>query len=281
MAQEITSPTSETNPSSQGTVHANPVQSTDPLIAPVDPQVRINQPGSGSQWLHLLRLLFWFLGISVGLIVIGSLIQDIPQLSNAIRWLIYRRGYPYFQAITLSALVVTASVVVPSALDQIVSIDDVHSIIRIVLKFLLKISSGYRSNAFWTALLFVSLLSFIVSLGFPRCLLQQDVLVSFELVEGGSLVREVFPGETISYAPSRYTEIEAKLEANLFNLPPPRINCEWVTSTGDGRLIQGTNCKINYQTGSDERSDPLSVRITQSGCAAPVGYYSFFLSTSE
>src|SRR5687767_1927199 len=113
MAQEITSPSSETDTSSHGTVHANSVQSPDPLTAPVDPQVRVDQPGSGSRSLHLLRLLFWFLGISVGLIVIGSLIQDIPQLSNAIRWLIYRRGYPYFQAITLSALVVTASVVVP------------------------------------------------------------------------------------------------------------------------------------------------------------------------
>ena len=281
MAQEITSPSSETDSSSHGMVPANAVQSPDPLAAPVEPQVRIDQPSSASRLLHLLSLLLWFLGLSVGLIVIGSLIQDLPQLSNAIRWLIYRRGYPYFQAITLSALVVTASVVVPSAMEQVVSIDKVHWIIRIVLKFLLKISSGYRSNAFWTVLLFASLVSFISSLGFPRCLLQQDVLVSFEIVEGGSLVGEVSPQQTIFYLPSSFVEIEAKLEANLFNLPPPRVNCEWVTSTGDGRLMQGTNCKINYQTGSDERSDPLSVSMTQSGCAAPVGYYSFFISKSE
>jgi hypothetical protein len=115
---------------------------------------------------------------------------------------------------------------------------------------------------------------------FPRCLLSDEILVSFDIFENGNLVRHVSPGEKVVYAPARYLDIEAKLEANLYNLPPPHITCDWATYAGDGRLVQGTNCKINYQTGSDERSDPVVVNITQNGCPSS-GYHSFFLSLSK
>lgn len=285
MAKKSTSTKSNKKRTSHRVVDASQVTDPHSLTTQVLSQAEVGGEVSRKRRIFLSPILMWFLGLSAGLILVGLWVQDIPQPGGPIRWLIYRRGYPYFQSISLSALLVAASVVIPSAaLAQLEKIDPNHWIARlllILLERLQKLSSVYRSNRFWKVLFGLSVASFVASLWFPQCLSPKAILVSFDIFENGSLVRHVFPGETIVYDPARYIEIEAKVEANLFNLPSPRVTCEWTTSTGDGRLLQGTNCKINYQTGSDGRSDPVVVSIIQNGCPASFGFHSFFVSKAE
>ena len=228
----------------------------------------------------LSPVLIWFLGLSASLSAAGFVVQDIPLLSYPLRWLVYRLAYPYFQAITFAALLVTGSIVLVDVIKTPINVEGSPWPLRLLWKLMLIIASGYKNNCLWTGLSLLSLTAFAASLSFPRCLSSDVVLVSFDIWDNGSLVRHLSPGETLVYAPARFIEIEAKLEANLFNLPPPRVTCEWVTHTGDGRLIQATNCKINYQTGSDERSDPVVVTITQHGCPS-LGIRSVVVSKPE
>ncbi|HEY3473669.1 MAG TPA: hypothetical protein VGK56_03615 [Anaerolineales bacterium] len=262
--------------SSHRTVEANRV--SNPQASP--PGVTLPE-GSGKRRLSVPPLLLWFLGLSTTLIVIGLLAQDIPQAREGIRWLIYRRGYPYPQAILFSALAVTASVAVPGGLKALAGLEKLPEILRLILTRLAGAAPGSR-HPVWGILFFISLVSFLVFLYLPTCFSPEAILVSFDIFEGGRPVSHVSPGEMVAYAPSRFVEIEAKLEMNLFNLSAPPVNCEWTTHTGDGRLIQATNCKINYQTGSDERLDPVVVSITQRSCSSnSLGHHSFFLSKSE
>jgi len=226
------------------------------------------------------RVLSWLLGISISLIVAGSFIQNISQPSDAIRWLIYRRGYPYFQAITFSALVVTSAIVLHHFIKEIVVDDKVPWMIRVLLKLLSDIFPEQNNGGVWRILLVFSIVSFIFSISFPRCLSSGAILVSFDIIDNGVLIAHISPGEPVLHDPGSYIDIEAKLEANLFNLAPPQVICKWATYTGDGRLVQSTNCKINYQTGIDRNPDPVVVNITQKGCASSLGYYSFFISNA-
>jgi hypothetical protein len=277
--------------SSQGAAEVDRVTNPDPLGE--QPSQGADEEHSMNGKISCLRMfvailgkillspsLLWLLGLSAGLIFVGSRLQDMSQTLEAMRWLIYRLGYPYFQAITLAALVVTISVVLVDVIKTPVNVEGLPLPLRLLWKLMLIIASGYKNNCLWTGLSLLSLTAFAASLSFPRCLSSDVVLVSFDIWDNGSLVRHLSPGETLVYAPARFIEIEAKLEANLFNLPPPRVTCEWVTHTGDGRLIQATNCKINYQTGSDERSDPVVVTITQHGCPS-LGIRSVVVSKPE
>ncbi len=138
--------------------------------------------------IYLLSILLWFLGLAAGLISVCLLIQDIPQPLDAVRWLIYRRGYPYFQAITFSALVITASVVIPDVLKALVDIEKLPGIVRFILDRLSRVASGYTNNPLWTTSLFLSLIAFISFLYLPKCLSSNAILVSFDILDNGSLV---------------------------------------------------------------------------------------------
>jgi hypothetical protein len=171
-------------------------------------------------------------------------------------------------------------VAVPGGLKALAGLQKLPEILRLILDRLAGAAPG-SSHPIWGVFFFFFLVFFLGSLYLPRCLSPNEVLVSFDIFENGSLVRHASLRETVASAPSRFVEIEAKLEANLFNLPAPRVTCEW-THTGDGRLIGATNCKLNYQTGSDERIDSVVVGITQRSCSSnSLGYHSFSLSKSE
>jgi hypothetical protein len=262
------------------TVEAKPVTNPGVWPPPAPPEVVSSPPVPASRYKYVLPLLGWFVGLSAGLIVIGLLTQDIAQPREWIRWLIYRRGYPYWQAVLFSALAVTASVAVPGGLKALAGLQKLPEILRLILDRLAGAAPGSR-HPIWGVFFFFSLVLFLGSLYLPRCLSPNEVLVSFDIFENGGLVRHASPGEAVPYAPSRFIEIEAKLEANLFNLPAPRVTCEW-SHTGDGRSIQATNCKLNYQTGIDDRVDPVVVGITQRSCSSySLGRHSFSLSKSE
>ena len=267
--------------SSRRTVEANRVSIPGASPPPAPPQVVGSLPAPESRYRYVLRLLGWFLGLSAGLIVLGLFAQEIPQAREAIRWLIYRRGYPYPQAILFSALAVTAAVVVPGGLKALARLEKLPELLRLILDRLAGAAPRSNHPAGWV-LFSSSLVFFLIFLFLPTCFSPGAALVSFDIFEGGSLVKHVFPEETVAYAPSRFVEIEAKLEMNLFNLSSPPVNCEWTTHTGDGRMLQATNCKISYQTGSDERIDPVVVSITQRSCSAySLGRHFFSFSKSE
>jgi len=275
-------PTKPNNGKEQPSDISNDVGPTNPDLATehVSSQGGSDHKASSITKNYAWSALGWILAFSIVLIVVGLIIQDINQPSDIIRWLIYRRGYPYFQAVSFSILVVTSAVVLRNWIMKLLKGEKAPYLVDIFLKLLPYISPQQKNSIVWIILLGFSFVFFISSFFFPRCFAPDVILVSFDIYDNGNLIVHLSPGETVFYNPGSYIDIEAKLEARMFNLPPPNISCGWATYTGDGRLIQGTNCKINYQTGRDGNPDPVVVMVTQKGCAASLGYYSFFISST-
>ena len=230
------------------------------------------------------KCIWRFLGgifiLSIGLITFGLILQNIVQPSNTIRWLLYRWGYPYFQSITLSASLVTIAIVLPDFVKKIANFQKVPVLLGQLLTFLADICPEQGNNIIRWILSGFSLILFIVSISFPRCFSSSEVLISFDVSNDGALVANVSPGEIFSTQPGVSIEIEARLDADLFNSAPLQKLCTWTTYTGDGRLLGATNCKINYRTGVDGMPDPVAVTIIQKGCTSTLGNQSFFVTNS-
>jgi hypothetical protein len=225
---------------------------------------------------YIWRILSRISILSIVFIFVGLILQNIAQPLDTIRWLLYRWGYPYLQSIALSILLVTLAIVRPDIANN----KKVPLLLGQLLTILINNYPKQNNKNMQRILLGLSTILLIASISFPRCFSSSEVLISFDIWNDNILIANVSSGEVFSTKPGISIEIEAKLEADLFNSAAPQKFCTWTTYTGDGKLLGSTNCKINYRTGLDGKPDPISVKIIQKGCVSSLGNQSFFVKNS-
>ncbi len=225
-------------------------------------------------------VLVWVTIICVALIVLGELFTAISPHSEIVQWLASRWGYPYFQALSISIMLVSfLKVFFRQIKDVLTGIK--NRVIRAISKELLQMAPGPSKHIIWKIILAVSTCAVVVSILVPNCLPADDLIVSFNIFENNVLTSHISSGETIVRSSDSYIEIEAQFELSQGVLATPDMNCEWTAYTGDGRIVQGTNCKIGYRTGKDGSPDPVAMTVTQNGCSSSLGYFSFFVKNGS
>lgn len=221
-------------------------------------------------------VLVWITILCVVFLVAGRLITAIGQYSEFVQWLVGRWGYPYFQTLSISMLLIF-SIKVFSRFIRGVLAGAKSRIVRNLAHTLLRLAPGPSRHPVWKILLVCSLIATVASALLPNCMSANEVIVSFDVFQNGVLTDHISSGATIVHAPDGYIEFEANFETNQGDFTPPKMDCEWAAYTGDGRIVQGSNCKIGYRTGKDGNPDPVAMTVTQNGCSSSLGYFSFFV----
>jgi hypothetical protein len=225
-------------------------------------------------WNFLVWSSLLFLVLTIG----GLFSSEIRQSSEIMKWLVFRRWFPYPQAGTLAVLLTTSMIALSDLAKEFAKIENAPWLLKAFVKLgktLNKICPKRKSKAAGGIPFTVFLALFILSMSVPRCVTPDQVRVSFDIRDDGRLIASVFTGETAPVESGIYIDIETRLETGLPNLPLSQITCAW-TYMGDGSIRSATQCKTDYRTGTDDRLDTVSVKLSQPFCPS-LGFHTFIL----
>jgi hypothetical protein len=240
------------------------------------------EQGDGEEMKNCIwNFLRWSFFIFIGLLILGVIVRDITQTSDFMKWLVFRRWFPYPQAALLSILVMAFALILSDLLSAIENVNNVPWYLRILVnvgKILAQICPRRKNNLVGGVLFLAFLALFIISILLPKCLVLNQIRVTFDIRDKHGIINAL-PGEIISAEPGSYINIETRLETRLPNLSLSQITCTWV-HMGDGSIVPATQCATDYRIGVDNILDTVSVQLSQSFCPS-LGVHTIILKRSD
>ncbi len=231
-----------------------------------------------------LRNLAFLVILSIVLMIVAPSIAEFLEDSHLDIRLRYWRAYPWLPAVIVSVCI--ASILAATKLSQWLSEKakalserkNLPTPICFLLEFLPMIDAKLFPSPAWWSLFIGSLVGLGILWYFPQCVTANDILVSFKISKGDAPIAILSPGESVKIGPGITVWLQPEIKSVSPNIDLPRLECRWM-DTGIpnlGHLLHTTGCTVDYRSGSSQTSDPVSIRLTQSGCPA-LPPYSFFV----